>query len=120
MDVRVADHFHRSEFACPCGCGFAAADVELLGVLERLRLLYDQPLHITSGCRCARYNDAVGGAVHSFHLKGLAADFQIRGEDPAAISDILDGMYPDRYGIGSYPSWVHIDMRQGTPARWGG
>ena len=26
--------------------------------------------------------------------------------------------YPDRYGIGRYIDWTHIDVRSGPPSRW--
>ena len=42
--------------------------------LEEVRDLVEQPLSITSGFRCSRLNEAVGGVSTSAHLRGLAAD----------------------------------------------
>ena len=115
---RVSDNFQRHEFACPCGCGFAAVDVELLGVLERLRTLYAKPVVVSSGCRCEKRNRTVLGAQNSYHVRGMAADIRIPDEHPEEIAALLDDMYPDRYGIGTYSAWVHFDVRPGSPARW--
>jgi zinc D-Ala-D-Ala carboxypeptidase len=44
--------------------------------LERVReALGNLPIHVTSGYRCQRLNQAVGSPKNSMHLKGLAADF---------------------------------------------
>lgn len=43
--------------------------------LERVReALGNLPIHVSSGYRCQRLNQAVGGAKQSAHILGLAAD----------------------------------------------
>lgn len=112
-------HFTRQEFACKCGCGFNAVDAELLGVLEQLRADFNnQPVSITSACRCDKHNRRVGGASGSIHKLGKAADIQVTGIAPMAIADYLEKKYSGRYGIGRYRSFTHIDVRE-SPARWG-
>lgn len=112
-------HFKRREFACKCGCGFDAVDAELLGVLEQLRAdLGNKAVSITSACRCDHHNRKVGGARHSVHKLGKAADIKVTGIAPAKVADYLERTYPGRYGIGRYRSFTHIDVR-GSPARWG-
>lgn len=54
-------HFSKSEFACKCGCGFDDIDINLVKLLEQIRSHFgDNPLIITSGCRCAKHNRSVG------------------------------------------------------------
>jgi uncharacterized protein YcbK (DUF882 family) len=114
----LSDHFERSEFACQCGCGFCAVDVELLFVLEQTRRHFnDRPLHINSGCRCADHNGAIGGSNGSMHTKGMAVDFFIKGVDAAKVADYLEKTFPDTYGIGRYPGRTHLDVRE-QKARW--
>lgn len=50
--------------------------LELLvnNVLDPLRARYGRPIYVTSGYRCRRLNDAVGGAYNSQHTLGQAAD----------------------------------------------
>ncbi len=114
----MAIHFRRDEFACKCGCGFAAVDYELLALLENVREHFNQPITINSACRCPSHNAKVGGEDKSQHMFGMAADFVVVGVSPAKVHQYLIGKYPDRYGIGLYKTWVHLDVRP-VKARWG-
>ncbi len=111
-------YFKREEFACKCGCGFDVVDVELLHVLIDIRETFNQPVRITSGCRCANHNEHVGGVATSQHVRGKAADVQVRGVDPQVVASFLDQVYPDRYGIGVAANFVHVDIRDDKPRRW--
>lgn len=111
------EHFHRAEFECQCGCGQCGVDVELLTALTKLRKHLNTPVHITSGNRCVSHNKIIGGAPDSKHTKGIAADFKCRDFSPREIADILEEWFPDKYGIGVYSTWVHLDVRS-TKARW--
>lgn len=112
----VSKHFSRHEFACKCGCGFTAVDVELLGILEDVRETFG-PVTMLSGCRCHAHNRAVGGAEDSEHMNGTAGDFKVEGRSPTIIANYLRSKYPGRYGIGEYKTWVHVDVRL-RMARW--
>ena len=109
--------FERKEFACKCGCGFSTVDAELLAVLRALRKHFNTSVTITSGCRCVSHNRKVGGEEGSQHTFGKAADIQVKGVHPRTVYRYLTCEYPDRYGIGLYSSWVHIDVRD-NKARW--
>jgi uncharacterized protein YcbK (DUF882 family) len=115
----ISPHFNRSEFACKCGCGFTAVDVELLGVLEDVRGHFNAPLTLDCVCRCPTHNKAVGGVIHSQHVQGIAADIKVTGYSPAVVADYLGSQYPKKYGVGRYSSFTHIDVRPGL-ARWNG
>lgn len=116
-DIMVSTHFNRKEFQCKCGCGFCAVDVELLDVLEKARKYFSNPVLITSGCRCEAYNKSIGGASKSKHVKAIASDIAVKNVPPDDVAEYFEGMYPDKYGIGRYTGWTHIDVRE-TPARW--
>lgn len=111
------NYFKRDEFACKCGCGFAAVDAELLEILTDIRETYGKPIRITSACRCLTHNAKVGGAKDSMHLKGMAADIQVEGFSPAKIEQYLLGKYPGKYGIAAATTFCHIDVRE-KAARW--
>jgi uncharacterized protein YcbK (DUF882 family) len=114
----VSTHFLRKEFECRCGCGFDTVDAELIRVLEDLRrCLFNNPIKINSGCRCKKHNAAIGGTPGSMHLVGKAADIVVVDVDPATVADCLEDKYPDKYGIGRYATWTHIDVRP-EPYRW--
>lgn len=114
----ISEHFNRSEFACPCGCGFDTVDVELVTVLETMRRsLMSQGVKINSGCRCTRHNARIGGSPKSQHRFGKAADVVVEGVDSETVADYLEETYPDKYGIGRYHGRTHIDVRSAM-ARW--
>jgi hypothetical protein len=48
-----------------------------INVLEPARKMTQSMIHITSGYRCAKLNELVGGAKNSQHVKGQAADLRI-------------------------------------------
>ena len=49
-------------------------------VLEPLRVAMKEPIPISSGYRCQRLNEAVGGVRNSQHMTGQAADLSIGGD----------------------------------------
>lgn len=116
--MKISKHFNREEFACKCKCGFDTVDIELLRVLERLREHFAKPVVITSGCRCDAYNKKIGGSSNSQHTKGRAADIVVKGVESYVVYAYLHERYPNKYGIGKYDGWCHIDTRTNGPARW--
>ncbi|BBL19231.1 peptidase M15 family protein [Vibrio phage KIT04] len=118
--------FKRKEFECKCGCGFATVDAELLEVLKDLRVFFgNNPVYINSACRCEEHNANVGGAPKragirssgSKHMYGIAADIRVKGFTPDSVAEYLETTYPDKYGIGRYNTFTHIDVRP-VSARW--
>lgn len=111
--------FKRAEFRCRCGeCHCDTVDFELLQVLKKVRERFMVPVIILSGHRCLKHNRAVGSNDTSQHVLGRAADIQVKGTSPEEVFNTLCEWFPDRYGIGSYPTFTHIDTRTQGPARW--
>jgi uncharacterized protein YcbK (DUF882 family) len=129
--VKVSDNFHRSEFMCKCRkCGRDAVDVELIELLEEIHfhfMLKNIPtriyIEIISGNRCEAHNSAVGGAPASQHLLGKAADIKVWSIwhevqiSPNSVADFIDKTYPERYGVGMYDGFTHVDVRE-KKSRW--
>lgn len=109
-------HFKESEFACRC-CGVTKPNSELMAVLQLVRVHFNKPVSVTSSYRCERHNANVGGAKSSKHLLGIAADIQVKDTDPMEVYHFLDSIFPSHYGIGSYKTFTHIDVRS-SKARW--
>ncbi len=107
-------HFKQSEFICPC-CGKNKINQLLIDKLELLREKANAPIIITSGYRCEKHNQEVGGAAASYHVKGMAADIKCRGISPEQLASMAEEI--GFGGIGIYPTWIHVDIRIGK-ARW--
>jgi len=88
----------------------------LLEALEAIRGHFEAAVVITSGCRCIAHNHAVGGTEKSQHLKGRAADIQVKGIEPERIANYAEDL---GMSVGRYSTFAHIDSRSGTPAKWG-
>ena len=82
----LSEHFKAREFECSC-CKAIIVDIRLLDKLEDLRAYLEMPIKITSGYRCAKHNKAVGGATHSQHMRGKAADIQVNRYTPAEVGE---------------------------------
>lgn len=57
----------------------------LAGLLESIRAIVGQPLHINSGYRSKLVNDAVGSKDSSQHRLGCAADIKVVGMTPDQV-----------------------------------
>ena len=115
----ITDHFSRKEFACNCGCGFAAIDIQIVQALEILRNKICKPIVILSGCRCPAHNAAVNGSPKSQHLCGRAADIAVKGMRKDAIAKAAEAVKIfEAGGIGKYSWGVHLDIRDTGAVRW--
>lgn len=119
MDKRLSPHFLAAEFTCN-HCGHecpGGMDPKLIELLEELRAHFGKPVVISSGYRCPAHNARVGGAKHSQHMRGTAADVKVVGVAPAVVQQWANQHMSGWGGVGSYPRFTHLDVRQG-PARW--
>ncbi len=131
----LSNNFDIREFECSCNCATVAKpDPALLIILEWLRKRLEGSygavkIEITSGIRCARHNQEVGGSPQSRHLPGNreAADIKAFEKDPITghweeippktCYDLLDESWPEMLGLGLYKTWLHVDCRI-KKARW--
>lgn len=111
------NYITRREMACKCGCGKDTFDMELSEVLEDLRGHFKQRLFIISGNRCESHNAQFNGAKKSQHMLSKAADIIIDNVEPIEVYTYLANKYMTKYGVGSYESFTHIDVRS-VKARW--
>ena len=106
-------NFKPEEFACKC-CGAVMVREGLVAALQELRGRYGKPITITSGYRCVHHNTAIGGAVKSRHMDGLAADIAApRSDDRRALIKMADSFN----GLGVGKTFLHLDLRL-PPLPW--
>ena len=87
-----------------------------LNVLEPSRVAFGAPIYITSGYRCQALNKAVGGKPTSQHLRGEAADLQVKGVQNLrklynAIKDhgVFDQLLYESNKSGV--RWIHVSYK---------
>lgn len=78
-------------------------------ILEPIRSLIGYAIHIDSGYRCQKLNDAIGGSHSSQHMKGQAADITINSMSTEALySAIKFSNIPFDQLIQEFDQWVHV------------
>ena len=81
-------------------------------VLEPARKKYGHPIIVTSGYRCAKLNDLIGGVKTSRHLTGQAADLRVESKELGrklfdALKDLpaIDELLYEHKGSAR---WIHV------------
>lgn len=116
---KLSANFRVREFACTDGTDPIFIDTELVNVLQKIRTHFGKSVTITSAYRTPGKNKAVGGQTYSQHLYGRAADIKVKGVAPKKVAAYAEKLMPNKGGIGTYATFVHIDTRT-VKARWRG
>lgn len=107
MNVIEFNYFDYSEFECSC-CKMNLTDENFILYLDKARELAGIPFVITSGYRCPKHNDDIGGVYNSSHTLGLAADIACdNSRDRFKIIDALIAVGFRRIGISN--EFLHVD-----------
>lgn len=115
---KISTNFRVREFACKDGTDPIFIDSELVSVLQKVRNHFGKAVTITSAYRTPPHNAKEGGTLYSQHLYGKAADIKVKGISPSNVAEYA-GTILKNGGIGTYPTFTHIDVRS-TKARWQG
>lgn len=89
--------------------------IVLFQKMELVRAYFGRPIHITSAFRPYHYNRMIGGAVHSAHTYGMAADWHISGLSGDICRYWLVRKLHEwdmRCENSPRTSWVHLDIRE--------
>lgn len=108
-------YFRKEEFACKCGgrhCDGYPADISrsLVTAADRLRAHFGAPVTVSSGLRCEKHNEAVGGVAGSRHKLGKAMDFCVKGQSAAAVLAYAKQQPEIRYAYAIDSNYVHMDV----------
>ena len=84
-------------------------------LLEPVRaILGGRVISIDSGFRCPALNKAVGGAGHSAHMDGLAADILVAGLSPLQVCRLIQGEKPGTFAALDKcifeGTWTHLGI----------
>lgn len=118
---KLSTNFKVSEFACRDGSDAILVAPRLVMVLQSIRSHFAAAVTINSAYRTPDYNARKGGAAHSQHCYGTAADITVRGKTPAQVAAYAREIMPDWGGVGIYAKqgFTHIDVRE-AKADWKG
>ena len=117
--VRLSEHFKVYEFRCKDNTDPIFVSLTLVNALDCIPEHFKGPVYINGAYRNPGYNAMIGGAKHSMHMYGMAADIHINGVTPKQIAEFAETIMPDRGGIGIYDNFCHIDVRE-VKSRWNG
>ena len=82
MDHYLTEHFTKEEMQCHCGCGKCDMNLDFMDKLETLRVMYGQPIIISSGYRCPVHNNNISSTGSKGpHTTGKAVDIKVYGTD---------------------------------------
>lgn len=82
---KYAPNFAPEEFRCGCGGKYCSGyptrmKAKELKHIQAIRDHYKKPMIVTCGLRCPTYNASLrGSSPYSYHMRGLACDFYIKG-----------------------------------------
>lgn len=118
---KLSTNFKVSEFACHDGSDAILVAPRLVMVLQSIRSHFGAAVTINSAYRTPDYNAKQGGAAHSQHCYGTAADITVKGKTPAQVAAYAREIMPDWGGVGIYTKqgFTHIDVRE-EKADWKG
>lgn len=112
-EEELTKNLMHSEFWCRCkseNCLTTIVNVKLLKCFNELREAWGEPIFVNSGYRCAKHNESVGGAKHSYHRTGSAID--LRKPKSQDKKDEFVSMCAQVFPyIIEYSSFVHCDVR---------
>ena len=125
MTNHVTAHVKWSELACKDGTPYPmkwrSRGEKLCNEIENIRAYAGRnPIVIGSAYRTPDHNRKSNGARKSQHIQGRAADLYPPGNMSVTdfykiIKHVANNFYSEIWGIGRYPTFVHIDIRPQPP-----
>jgi uncharacterized protein YcbK (DUF882 family) len=112
-DIKLSRSFRLSEFQCKDGTPLILVHPALIVALQIIRDRFG-PITINSAYRTEVHNKAIGGAVKSLHMSGLAADIVAQGIRPSEVAKFAVEL--GMGGVHAYQSFTHVDV--GARREW--
>ena len=115
-------HFTPREFTCKCEglCDHPVViSLDLVAKLDSIRESIGRPIGITSGTRCERHNQRVGGKQRSAHIpkNGVSHAVDIHCPDSSFRYAFLKSALPLFNRIGIAKDFIHVDNDPELPGK---
>jgi hypothetical protein len=122
MRPKLSENFYEDEIRCRCGaCNKLQLHPGFIEQLQAIRSEFGQSMHVTSGCRCHRYNLDIGGHARSLHVCDVPSHIGQLGTlavDIAAVDgNYRGGLFQVAWKRGWSIGWnakrgfLHLDRR---------
>ena len=108
-ETNLSTNFKVREFRCKDDTDTILIDSDLVSHLQSIRNWAGKAVSINSGYRTESYNEKIGGAKNSYHVKGQAADIVVSGKTPLEVAQKAEEL--GMKGIIKYATFVHVDTR---------
>lgn len=110
-EMQISKNFKVKEFRCKDGSDKILIDTDfVVNKLQKIRDHFTVPVTINSAYRTESYNQKVGGAKSSYHMKGQAFDIVVKGKTPLDVARFAQSI--GIIGIIQYNTFVHLDSRE--------
>lgn len=110
-EMQISKNFKVKEFRCKDGSDKILIDTDfVVNKLQKIRDHFTVPVTINSAYRTESYNQKVGGAKSSYHMKGQAFDIVVKGKTPLDVARFAQSI--GITGIIQYNTFVHLDSRE--------
>jgi len=118
---KITESYNKSEFSCKCGeCNNRfRMSLFLIGVLESLKLKFDDKPEVIKGYICEEAASKQAITKKNYHVMGKAIDFKLPQEKLTKAFRYLESV-PEVTGLGLDPDhgFIHIDTRDKEPQKW--
>lgn len=117
-DWKFFPNFKESEFKCTCNGKYCdgyngekdKCYMKLIMFAQFIRNYYDKPVYISSGVRCPKRNEEVGGVKNSKHIVFKAMDFKVGNLKASKVIKVVKKMPLINYTYKITTYYVHANI----------
>lgn len=115
----MTPNFSKAELGCRC-CGGVRLPPGFAQALQGVRDAMQEPLLLSSACRCARHNQSIGGHPRSLHVFDqphwptggcCAVDVVADMSREMFREKLLAVAWARGWSVGIHPKFIHLDLR---------
>lgn len=117
-DWKLFKDFKENEFKCTCKGKYCdgyngrknKCYIKLIMLLQYIRNYYDKSVYISSGVRCKKRNQQVGGVKNSKHLVFKASDIKVENLKASQVYKVIKNMPLVDYTYIITTYYIHVNV----------
>ena len=114
--TKLTKDINSDDLDCKCShedCRTTVVDMKHVRKLQRRVSTHWKNIIILDAYKCKRRNEEEGGSSNSYHTKGQATTFIVKGMTPDEVAEDCNNFD----AVGRYKDYTYVDSR-GHKARW--